>query len=87
MTDQPQPTFKPDDFVIFSPSRAASLNDASMPGDRFYLLSVVEDKNDTFDFDVLLDGPCALVEAIALSACKKGQRIWFPNEPFGDSKP
>lgn len=81
----PPPTLNPDDFVIFSPRRAAELNDPTMPPNRFYLLSVLEDKGDNFDFDVLVDGPCALVEAIAISACKKGQRIWFPNEPFGDS--
>ena len=81
----PPPTLNPDDFVIFSPRRAAELKDPTMPPNRFYLLSVLEDKGDNFDFDVLVDGPCALVEAIAISACKKGQRIWFPNEPFGDS--
>lgn len=82
----PPPTLNPQDFVIFSPVRAAELNDPTMPGDRFYLLSVIRDKPDSFDFDILLDGPCALVEAIAISACKKGQRIWFPHEPFGDSR-
>lgn len=81
----PPPTLNPNDFVIFSPRRAAELNDPTMPPNRFYLLSVLEDKGDNFDFDILIDGPCALVEAIAISACKKGQRIWFPNEPFGDS--
>ena len=81
----PPPTLNPNDFVIFSPRRVAELNDPSMPPNRFYLLSVLEDKGDNFDFDVLIDGPCALVEAIAISACKKGQRIWFPNEPFRDS--
>ena len=80
----PEPHLNPDDFVIFSPRRVAELNDPTMPPNRFYLLSVLEDKGDNFDFDILIEGPCALVEAIAISACKKGQRIWFPTEPFGD---
>lgn len=79
-----QPTFNPSDFVIFSPHKARILNDPDMPPNRFYLVSVLEDKGDNFDFEILDSGACALVEAIAISACKKGQRIWFPHEPFGD---
>jgi len=79
------PPFNPSDFVIFTPHKAKILNDPEMPATQFYLVSVIEDKGDNFDFEILLGGPCALVEAIAISACKKGQRIWFTNEPFGDS--
>lgn len=82
----PNQRFFPNDFVIFTPSRAASLNDPDMPPDNFYLVSVVEDKGDNFDFEILLAGPCALVEAVAISGCFKGQRIWFSNKPFGDSQ-
>jgi hypothetical protein len=81
----PHPDFKPNDFVIFSPVKAALLGDPDMPPDNFYLVSVLEDKGDNFDFEILLGGPCALVEAIAISGCFKGQRIWFPNEPLGDT--
>jgi hypothetical protein len=81
-----QPTFKPSDFVIFSPIKAGMLNLDDMPPNQFYLVSVLEDKGDNFDFEVLLSGHRALCEAIAISACKKGQRVWLPNEsPFGDS--
>ena len=83
MTDQPH--FKPNDFVIFSPQKAMFVNDKDMPPDKFYLVWVLEDKGDNFDFEILDSGACAFVEAIAISACKKGQRIWFPHEPFGDS--
>lgn len=80
-----QPTFKPTDFVIFSPSRAGQLRDPDMPPNAFYLVSVLEDKGDNFDFEILLSGSCALCEAIAISAAKKGQRVWLPNQsPFGD---
>ncbi len=78
------PNLNPDDFLIIDPMRAARLGDPEMPPDRFYLVSILEDKGNDFDFEVLLDGPCALVEAIAISARREGQRIWFPNEPFGD---
>lgn len=71
------------DFIIVSPSKAAQFNDIDLSPDRFHLISVLADKGETFDYEILLDGPCALVEAIAISACKKGQRVWFPNEPFG----
>jgi hypothetical protein len=74
------PKFKPSDFVIFSPSRAAQLNDEDMPPDAFYLVEVIEDKQSTFDFEILLSGPRALCEAIAISAAKKGQRVWFPSD-------
>lgn len=80
----PEPHLNPNDFVIFSPSKTALLQDPEMPATAFYLVSVLEDKGDNFDFEILDFGPCALVEALAISACKKGQRIWFPTEPFGD---
>jgi len=81
------PHFNNSDFVIFTPDRAGLLNDPDMPPTSFYLVSVLEDKGDNFDFEILLSGPCALCEAIAISACKKGQQIWFPNKPFGDTTP
>lgn len=81
----PTQRFHPNDFVIFTPQRAASLGDPDMPPNNFYLVSVIEDKGDNFDFEILLAGPCALVEAVAISGCFKGQRIWFPNKPFGDT--
>lgn len=81
------PILQPNDFVIFSPDRVTLLNDPSVPPDRFYLLSVIRDHPSTFDYEILESGPCALVEAIAISACKKGQRVWFPTEPFGHHNP
>lgn len=78
-----QPSLRTNDFIILSPSKAAQFNDIDLTPDRFHLISVLADHGDNFDYEILLDGPCALVEAIAISACKKGQRVWFPNEPFG----
>jgi hypothetical protein len=86
MTDSKPPPFNPDDFVIFTPYKAAMMNDPEMPPTQFYLVSVLEDKGDNFDFEILESGACALVEALAISACKKGQRIWFTSQPFGDTK-
>jgi hypothetical protein len=79
------PNLNPNDFLIIDPLRVAQLGDPEMPPNCFYLVSILEDKGDNFDFEVLLSGPCALVEAIAISARREGQRIWFPNEPFGDT--
>ena len=80
------PVLHPKDFVIFTPSKAAELNDPDLPPNQFHLVSVLEDKGDSFDFEPLLSGCRALCEAIAISAAKKGQRVWLPNEsPFGDS--
>jgi hypothetical protein len=86
MDPPPPPTFNPFDFIIIDPSRASALDDPDIDPSMFHLLQVIVDKGATFDFDHLLAGPRALVEAIAISACKKGQRVWLPNEsPFGDS--
>ena len=74
------PNFNPNDYVIINPTQAAQFNEPSMTGDRFHLLRVLLDKGETFDYDHLLDGPCALVEAIAISAKRDGERIWFPNQ-------
>jgi hypothetical protein len=70
------PTFTPDDLVIMSPIEAGCLNDPDMPGDRFYLLRVTADKGESFDFDLVESGPCALVEACALLALKPNRQIW-----------
>ena len=80
-----QPKLNINDFVILSPRRVRLLSDADMPPDRFYLVSVLEDKGDNFDFEILDSGPCALVEALAISGCMKGQQVWFPGDPFGDN--
>jgi hypothetical protein len=83
VTDQPH--FQTSDFVIFDPIKAGMLQDADMPPTKFYLVWVLEDKGDNFDFEILDSGALAFCEALAISACKKGQRIWFPSQPFGDS--
>lgn len=74
------PIFNPKDFVIFSPQRVEALNNPDLPPIAFYLVEVTEDKVDTFDFEVLTVGARAFCEAIAISAAKKGQRVWFPND-------
>jgi len=79
------PKFNPQDFVIFSPERAAALGDPEMPPTTFYLVSVTADKGSTFDFEIIDSGPCALLEALAISACFKGQRVWHPSNPSKDS--
>ena len=73
-----QPPLKINDFIILSPHKAGQFNDIDLTPDRFHLISVLADYGDNFDYEILLDGSCALVEAIAISACKKGQQIWFP---------
>jgi hypothetical protein len=80
-----QPQLNLNDFVILTPRKVRILGNGDMPPDRFYLVSVLEDRGDSFDFEILDSGPCALVEALAISACKKGQQIWFPLDPFGDN--
>ena len=80
-------TFLPSDFVILTPNTALALGDPDIPPNKFYLAFIISnpDNTDTLSFEILLAGPCALVEAIAISAARKGQRIWFPHEPFGPS--
>ena len=72
--------------MIFDPIRAESLNDPDMTPDRFYLVSVIRDHTSTFDFEILDSGARAYCEALAISAAKKGQRVWFPTEPFDTNK-
>ena len=72
------PTFHQGDLVIMTPGRAASLNDADLPGDRFHLIRVLEDKGDNFDFELVDSGPCALVEALALAIVPDGRHVWMP---------
>lgn len=79
------PVFNPHDFLIIDPHHATALADPDIDPSTFHLLEVIEDKGSTFDFDHLIGGPCALVEAIAISACRKGQRIWFSTPPSKDT--
>jgi hypothetical protein len=87
MTDPkpPPPSFNRDDFVIFTPAKVAMLEYPDMPPNAFYLVSVLEDKADNFDFEILDSGALAMCEALAISACRRGQRIWFSNTNPGDS--
>lgn len=71
-----KPLFTPDDLVILSPDEAIGLHDPDMPGDRFHLLRVTADKGESFDFDLVDSGSCALIEACALLALKPDRRIW-----------
>lgn len=80
------PQLNINDFVILSPRRVKLQKDFDMPPDRFYLVSVLEDKGDNFDFEILDSGPCALVEALAISGCMRGQQVWFPQDPPGDNQ-
>lgn len=72
----------PKDLVIFSPAKAAVLGDPDMPPTSFYLVSVLEDKDQSFDFEILESGSLAWCEALAISAAWKGQRVYLPNPPF-----
>jgi hypothetical protein len=72
------PILHPGDLMIMTPAHAASLNDADLPGDRFHLIRVLEDKGDNFDFEPVDSGPCALVEALALAIVPDGRQVWMP---------
>lgn len=76
------------DFLIFDPWKALELDDPDLPADRFHLVSLtsIDLANDDFSYEILDSGACAFVEALAISACKNGQRVWFPGQPFGDIK-
>jgi hypothetical protein len=64
--------------MIMTPAQAARLNDPDLPGDRFHLIRVLEDKGDNFDFEPLDSGPCALMEALALTMTRGEQRVLMP---------
>jgi hypothetical protein len=80
--------FNKSDFVILAPSQIKNMGIEAMIPDRFYLVEVIEDLGPSFKFDVLEEGPCAFVEALAISGCKKGQRVFLPpnHNPFGDDQ-
>lgn len=77
---------QPNDLVIIDPWQSLQVKHPDAQLAQFYLTLVVSRTNDNrFTFEILDGGSCALVEALAISGCAKGQRIWFPNAPFGDS--
>lgn len=71
-------TFHPGDLMVMSPRQAEELNDIDLPGDRFHLVRIIEDKGDSYDFETVDHGPCAVIEALALLTVPKGRRVWMP---------
>jgi hypothetical protein len=73
------------DLIIFNPWQTLLLDHPDVDVAQFYLTLVTSTTNNHFTFEVLDSGACALVEALAISGCTKGQRVWFAKSPFGDS--
>lgn len=77
---------KANDFVIFDPWQSTLLDHPDIEYAQYYLGIITSNpENDIFSFEILDYGSCALVEALAISACRNGQRIWTPYRSFGDS--
>jgi len=84
MNQPTPPAFNIGDYVVLTPEKADTLHGLE-PG-MFHLVRVLCDHPHSFEYEPLIGGPCALVEAIAISAAftNRGEKVWLPfTTPFG----